>query len=214
MKEGKYLPAKVIDTYIQFGHDWIVHNAVNSQGTGLLKTQYSMSDFRTGAAIPMAPQSTVNRAIDRGISVLRAAGITQVNRVLEPLRTINPPGKKVGGFWKGYHSGVRVNPRKNSRKNPSFDYRQAYQALGGVNRLQAMVGIKYPTYGKNFIQFKFSGSQKANTLKMILNDRDLYDMEFYKIRGTNFKKVKEFNNVYASDVKNVFSDYTGLYLNI
>lgn len=214
LSDGRYLPATVLEKYYQFGYDWIVHHAVKRTGDGLLKSQYSISEFRTGAAVPMAPQSSINRAIDRGVSVLRAAGIQRVESALKPLRAINPPGKKTGGMWAGYHSGVTKNPRK--RKNPSFDYKEAFATLGGSGRLKAMLGAKYMSYDNKTrrIQFRFSGSSKANTFVMTLNDNDLYDIEFYKIRGTSFKKVHEVNDVYASDVRRIFEKYTGLYLSL
>ena len=68
-------------------------------------------------------------------------------------------------------------------------------------------------------------SSKCNRLKITLNGKDLYRLEFYTMRKTSAKKLIEDRNadmftitnqtiiddVYAEDLQNVFTNFTQLY---
>lgn len=97
-----------------------------------------------------------------------------------------------------------------------FDHNVVFQQLGGFGRLRAMVGMKDATYDtKNqWISFKFKGSPKANYVKITLNGKDLYDVQFLKIWGLKFKEVAVFNDVYNDQLIELFEKTTGLYLTL
>ena len=66
------------------------------------------------------------------------------------------------------------------------------------------------------IGFKFTAKakNKANYCRIKLNGSDLYDVEFIRIRGVNFKTVSTHNDLYADMLKSVFETETGLYLSL
>lgn len=90
------------------------------------------------------------------------------------------------------------------------------QQLGGSRRLTAMIGAKYFSAIKNGLSFRFSARAKngTNYVKIVLNSKDLYDVEFGSIRGSSFKVKNEFNDIYADQLIEIFEDTTGLYLSL
>jgi hypothetical protein len=61
---------------------------------------------------------------------------------------------------------------------------------------------------------RFKGSTVANKVHVTLNGRDLYDVEFFKVRGVNARSVKSLSDVYAEDLQRIFTDVTGLYTSL
>jgi len=55
-------------------------------------------------------------------------------------------------------------------------------------------------------------SKPANYFKVLLNENDLYDLEFGWIRGHTYTVRETIENVYAEDLKPVFENTTKLYL--
>lgn len=88
------------------------------------------------------------------------------------------------------------------------------QQMGGFGRLKCMVGADYFVANGNDVSFKFKGSKVANYIKIKLNEMDLYDIEFGKIWGYNYKIVKEVNGVYNDQLISIFEDTTKLYLSL
>lgn len=99
--------------------------------------------------------------------------------------------------------------------------------LGGAGRLTAMIGAKNFTCDeKGTLTFTFSGCKKINQVSFELNGLDLYDVRFIKYTAgrmnnktfeykmPSWETVKELNNVYAEDLKEIFEDVTGLYLSL
>lgn len=85
------------------------------------------------------------------------------------------------------------------------------QQLGG-NRFIAMTGAKNILAIENGLSFKlprFVGV-KINHVKIILNDYDLYDLEFGRIHGMNYKVLSRIENVYAEMLQDIFTTETGL----
>lgn len=91
--------------------------------------------------------------------------------------------------------------------------------LGGTNRLAIMTGAK------NFLAHEaglsFQLPRKAhwakdgiNYIKVTLNALDLYNVEFGKIRGYDYRVIDTDENVYAEDLKRFISDRTGLALSL
>ena len=107
-----------------------------------------------------------------------------------------------------------------------------YEQLGG-NRFVAMTGSKNFLYGEvtetnhePWLRMDLAKNHsKCNRLKITLNGKDLYRLEFYAMRKTSAKKILEDRNadmftisntqiiddVYAEDLQNVFTNTTQLY---
>ena len=111
------------------------------------------------------------------------------------------------------------------------NYQDILQAIGG-NKFLAMTGskVKYNGYDKNgyvYLMFQLSKNQsKAQFLKIQLNDKDLYNMEFSKIKKTlnkeyaaigikiydeSLENIKIIEDVYCDQLQEVFTDITGMY---
>ena len=88
-----------------------------------------------------------------------------------------------------------------------------FQQLGG-NKIIAMTGATHFAKDEYSLRFKFKGSQKSNCVKITLNSMDLYDVEYFKIRGANFKKVTESKGIYYDMLVKDFESTTGLYLSL
>ena len=99
--------------------------------------------------------------------------------------------------------------------------------MGGTGRLSAMINAKdFVSYsaaadsrygeGLGGVAFKFSnpGRGKPNFIKIILNERDYYDVELGRVRGLNFKVLKKIEDLPASNLKSFFEGQTGLYLSL
>ena len=94
------------------------------------------------------------------------------------------------------------------------------QQLGG-NRMIAMTGAKNlasgtDKEGRPYLMFKIGSGAKSgiNHIKIALNGRDLYDIDFGKIRGYDFKVLKSFDNIYADQLKDIIEQETGMYLSL
>jgi len=86
--------------------------------------------------------------------------------------------------------------------------------LGG-NKFVAMTGAKSFGNTGNGLSFRLPGSRGftkngINYVKITLNDLDTYNMEFGRIRGTNYKVIDTQNNIYFDMLTDVFTDVTGL----
>jgi len=87
--------------------------------------------------------------------------------------------------------------------------------LGGGRKLQMMIGLKQLINEPNGVTLVFPLPKHpgaVNRVRITLNGKDLYDMEFIRTRGRSQKIVKEFNDVYAEDIKDRFEEGTGLYI--
>lgn len=89
------------------------------------------------------------------------------------------------------------------------------QQLGGSRKLQMMIGLRQILTERNAVTLVFPKPKHkgaVNRVRITLNGMDLYDMEFIRTHGRSVKVVKEFNDVYAEDLKDRFEDGTGLYI--
>ena len=85
------------------------------------------------------------------------------------------------------------------------------QQLGG-NTFVYMTGARNLVSTKNGIAFKIGrNSSGANYLRINLNGKDLYDIEFISIRGTSMKTKHTFNDIYCDQLVQIFESTTGLY---
>jgi hypothetical protein len=90
--------------------------------------------------------------------------------------------------------------------------------------------VKYYGYDKNgyvYLMFQLSKNQsKAQFLKIQLNSKDLYNMEFSRVKKTlnkeysaigikiydeEIKNVKIIKDVYCDQLQEIFTDITGMY---
>ena len=89
------------------------------------------------------------------------------------------------------------------------------QQLGGGRKLQMFIGLKQLINERNGVTLVFPKPKHrgaVNRVRITLNGKDLYDMEFIRTHGRSVKVVREFNDVYAEDLKDRFEDGTGLYI--
>ncbi len=87
--------------------------------------------------------------------------------------------------------------------------------LGGINRLNAMIGVKDVYSIENGVRFRIKcRGAKANYVKIQLNSMDLYDMELGKVHGESYKVKGAFNSVYGDMLKQLISNTTGLALSL
>jgi len=110
------------------------------------------------------------------------------------------------------------------------NYKDIYTQLGG-NKFVVMTGSKIKYYGYNdngyvYLMVELSKNQsRAKYLKIQLNWKDLYDLEFSRIKRTLTPLAKELNikvfdeeqvivtkmdDVYGEDLQGMFSQVTGL----
>tara|TARA_B100000927_G_C16471836_1_gene471892 strand:- start:2620 stop:3258 length:639 start_codon:yes stop_codon:yes gene_type:complete len=109
--------------------------------------------------------------------------------------------------------GVRVASSKTANQVASTIVRQ----LGGGGRLVSMIGLRQMINQDNgvtlvFPLFKHKGA--VNRVRITLNGKDLYDMEFIRVRGKSVKTVRTFNDVWGMDLIEKFEEGTGLLLKI
>jgi hypothetical protein len=102
------------------------------------------------------------------------------------------------------------------------------EQMGGFNKLRAMLGVKSFIAIENGVQFHFKGCKKVNECEIVYDyDKDLYNIYFIKNLTTNkilkmtteeIKKALEpkssFEGVYCDQLKKIFENETGLYLNL
>lgn len=86
--------------------------------------------------------------------------------------------------------------------------------IGGLGKLSAMVGATLFTDLGDGLRFRFKGSRKANCLVVRLDPSDTYTVTFYRIRNVNVTETATFSNVYADQLRELFTNHTGLYLSL
>lgn len=83
--------------------------------------------------------------------------------------------------------------------------------LGG-KRFLLMTGSSPLSKSENSVTVIIGKNKtSANRVKITLNGKDLYDVVFMQYRNLDNKVLKTFNDVYAEDLQDIFTDYTGLY---
>jgi hypothetical protein len=85
------------------------------------------------------------------------------------------------------------------------------QQLGGTRRLQMMTGAYGFGTNGNDLRFRIK-NRKVNYIKIVLNGKDLYDVEFGRVSGTNYKVISTFEDVYFDNLIPLFEKNTGMYL--
>ena len=97
--------------------------------------------------------------------------------------------------------------------------REIYNQIGG-HRFVVMTGCSDFYTIRNGLSMKIPRNKSnANKLEIVLNDKDLYNVSFYKNTLPNIKNnflgkkilVKEFSDIYCDQLENIFESVTGLY---
>jgi len=102
-----------------------------------------------------------------------------------------------------------------TKQEREFVASETLRYLGGANRLSVMIGATNFIAGTNGeLGFKFKGNRQMNYVKFIVNGKDLYDVEFFQIRKFEMKPVKQFNDYYFDQIKELFEQTTRLYLSL
>ena len=87
-----------------------------------------------------------------------------------------------------------------------------YNQIG--NQAFKMMGAKNIGYDKDSLSWKVGRNSKGIThIKVVLNLMDLYEITFFKIRGTS-RKENLIDNVYADQLHKIIETNTGLYLSL
>ena len=89
------------------------------------------------------------------------------------------------------------------------------QQLGG-NKFRVMTGAKNFSYTDNSLRMRIGrNSSNSNYMEITLNGNDLYDITFAKVtKMGEMKSVKEFNDVYVENMKEVFTAHTGMHTSL
>ena len=84
------------------------------------------------------------------------------------------------------------------------------EQLGGRMFIR-MVGAKNLLAAENTLQFRIGAGalNGINAVRVTLTPMDEYDVEFFRIRGTDSTKVAELNSIYADDLQSAFTANTG-----
>lgn len=94
----------------------------------------------------------------------------------------------------------------------SFDYNAVIQQLGG-RRFIAMTGAKHFVFDNEKRALAFSIGRGAahgiNRVRVTLNAADLYNVEFFKLRGVDCVTVAGLSDVYAENLPENFTRITG-----
>ena len=87
--------------------------------------------------------------------------------------------------------------------------------LGG-NKFKVMTGAKdfFSINEGSGLQFKLPSNfakNKANTVRIVLNGNDLYDVEFGTVRGMSYKVKSTHDDVCGDMLVELFESETGMY---
>ena len=119
-----------------------------------------------------------------------------------------------------FASGYKAKGKKKKKESVSeaMDKRQgaeALQQLGG-NRFIAMTGEKHFVVGPNGMSFKIGRNSKRVNHVTIDYDRgrDLYNMKFDWVTIKGIKNKKTLKGIYADQLQDMFTKYTGMYTSL
>jgi hypothetical protein len=86
--------------------------------------------------------------------------------------------------------------------------------IGGIRRLSMMTGAKDFVSGEDRVIFKIGkgAKNKINSIKIVLNAMDLYDVTFLRVWGTKITTVKTVEGIYNDMLQSTFEEETGFFL--
>jgi hypothetical protein len=84
------------------------------------------------------------------------------------------------------------------------------QQLGG-RRFLAMTGAKFMVGDKQSLMFALPKCKDGiNKVRVSLNASDTYDLDFFRLRGTQVTQIARVEDVYNDQLQEIFTQYTGL----
>ena len=89
------------------------------------------------------------------------------------------------------------------------------QQLGGAGILRMFIGLKglvMEDLGTTLVFPLPKHKGAVNRVRITLNGKDLYDMEFIRFRAGKAKVISTSNDVFAEDLRSRFEEGTGLYI--
>ena len=110
--------------------------------------------------------------------------------------------------------GKKIKESVNESMNKS-QAKELLRQLGG-NKFRMMTGAKDFGIGKDGLTMKIGRNSKSISHVRIDLDRgrDLYNMEFIRVRKSKIKVVKKLKGIYADQLGEIFEKYTGLYVRL
>jgi hypothetical protein len=93
---------------------------------------------------------------------------------------------------------------------------EIYRQMGGY-RFATMTGAKHFASGEDKLQFSLPKCKDGiNKVVITLTPEDLYTLEFYRLkwRSVEYNLVSEIQCVFADQLQEVFTEYTGLYTSL
>lgn len=88
--------------------------------------------------------------------------------------------------------------------------------LGGLRRLNVMLGVKYANTLQNGLSLGFTaqGEGQINQIDILLEPSDTYRIEFYRVRGGRAVLKETYVAIYADSLKEAIKRATGLNLSL
>ena len=127
-----------------------------------------------------------------------------------PEEVKKPEVEKVPEVKKESESSPTAEEKARNRETANMIYRQ----LGG-GRFSAMIGAKNMVIGKDSLSLRFPRANSTNYMKVTLDrGTDTYNVEFGRVHGMKYTKVREFDDVYADRLAPIFEQTTGLYTSL
>lgn len=120
-----------------------------------------------------------------------------------------------GNYWPIDMEGNELREsiiKENSERNKEIAQIILNQ-LGGTGKLNAMTGAYNFVAIDNGVSFKIK-NRSANYIKIVLNGKDLYDVEIGRISGMNYKVVKKQEDVHVENLKKFIEESTGMHLSL
>ena len=116
--------------------------------------------------------------------------------------------------WKAEFPNARfevIDPVEPRRRGRLMDPGITLQQLGG-NRFIAMTGAKQFVWDDDRMIFRIPKAKDGiNKVVITLNAKDLYDVDYYRIRGVKATKVRSSKDLYDDMLQSDFTENTGLY---
>ena len=93
---------------------------------------------------------------------------------------------------------------------------QIVKQLGGMSRIQAMIGKTVFQQDDTSLSMKFANKAagKPNYVLITLDPDDTYTLTFKRGRGINYKTTSKVSGAHAEDLRGIFEANTGLYLKL
>ena len=92
--------------------------------------------------------------------------------------------------------------------------------LGGMNKINAMIGVKHVTYGRQATNIRFKARAKnrqgktINQITIRLQPSDEYTIEFLRVRAGKTTEIETLKDVPVQNLKSAIEKTTGLYLSL